>query len=91
MPGVRTFIEERATIRFGETPKRYGCVWQTNGVFGTNVGRHHLGEAEDVVLGTFDNKRAARRAVANARPASVVHVHRLTVTTRQASPHEVNR
>lgn len=68
-PGVRTSIEEPATIRFGQTTRRYGCVWQADGAFRAYVERHHPGEVEDVDLGTFDSERAARRAVVEALSA----------------------
>src|SRR3990172_1063589 len=65
-PGVRTSIEEPATIRFGQTTRRYGCVWQAGGAFKAYTECRHPGEIEDFDLGTFDSERAARRAVVEA-------------------------
>ena len=61
--GKRTYIEDRPSRDNAPLPRRYGCVWETEGQFWGYYEVMQPGQIEDIHLGPFSTDREAKRAV----------------------------
>lgn len=61
--GFRTFVEDPPSGRFQDAPRRYGYTWAEGDSYFGYYEVPRPGYIEDVELGRFSTRAAARRAV----------------------------
>ena len=67
--GHRTHVDDPPLMRFAESRRRYGCVWQSDDQYVGYYEVEHPGETEDVEVGPFATEREVRVAVEAALEA----------------------